>query len=436
MTSSKLLLINPPFPRKVAGVPLQLLYLAAAVKDAGSEVRLLDLDIEPDEKRMSILEQRLRDYRPTHVGVTAYSPNYPESLDIMRAVKEVNPSITVISGGPHQIIVGDITPKPEFIDHVVAETFGETALSEILGLERRILDRSTLFPAFELLKDSPRYHFDSELFEGRRMTQIITATGCNQRCNFCSAQLEYTPFENKVVLRQLKQVVDLGYQALFFNDPNFTNPFRGTTSDIYSRVKSLMQAIVESGLSQELIWGCQTKASMVNPSILDAMTEAGCRYITFALENIDAASLNDMVKGITPKIVKRAIELSRERGIKTGLYVMFGTNPNQEKDFGIACQTLDFVEHLRPDYLSISVLAQYPMFDRSRHGERLHMELDYANKRYSREPVWLAFDEGWGAYHPYTTTKQAQRYLIEIERRKSLKPNIWDPNVKGAIRRF
>jgi len=35
MTSERLLLINPPFPRKVAGVPLQLLYLAAATKNAG-----------------------------------------------------------------------------------------------------------------------------------------------------------------------------------------------------------------------------------------------------------------------------------------------------------------------------------------------------------------------------------------------------------------
>ena len=43
MTNNRLLLINPPFPRKVAGVPLQLLYLASALKETGVDTQLLDL---------------------------------------------------------------------------------------------------------------------------------------------------------------------------------------------------------------------------------------------------------------------------------------------------------------------------------------------------------------------------------------------------------
>ncbi len=459
MTKTRLLLINPPFPRKVAGVPLQLLYLASAVQSAGFDVKLLDLDIEPDEQRGDILEQTITDYRPTHVGVTAYSPNYPESLDIMQNVKGVNPEITVISGGPHQIVTGDITQKPKCIDHVVTDTFGENRLLELLGSEKIISDRTVLFPAFELLKDSQQYQFDSDLFGNRKMTQILTATGCNQKCYFCSAPHKYDPFDSDSVVAQLKKLRELGYSALFFNDANFTNPSKGIEGDSsllqiqglakqhgvsenYNRVISLMHALIAAGMGQEMIWGCQTKASMVNPLVLDWMAKAGCRYITYALETVDESALRGMAKGIRVSHVDNAIKLSRERGIKTGLYVMFGCDQNrerknfdEERDLENVKRTLDKVEQLKPDYLSISVLADYPMFDRVT-GQRKNTHLDYANKRYSREPIWLKFDEGWGAYHPNTTVEQAQRYLNELESRKSLKPHIWDANIPGAIRRF
>lgn len=450
--TNRLLLINPPFPRKVAGVPLQLLYLAAAVKEANIPVEILDLDIEPDKQRGLVLEQSLNDFKPTHVGVTAYSPNYPESLNIMKYVKQINPRITTISGGPHQIAVGDIKPKPESIDYIVADTFGENNLLKILGIERTI-SRETIFPAFELLRDSPQYNFDSELFGDRKMTQILTATGCSQTCNFCSAQNEYKPFTSDAVVNQLRRVRDLGYEAVFFNDPNFTNPSRGVSEDSglsqiqglaksqgvpenYNRVIGLMNFLIESGISNELVWGCQTKASMVNPLVLDWMSDAGCKYITYALETVDDKALKEMHKGITVSHVDKAIELSRKRGIKIGLYVMFGNNSDPERDFELTQMTLDHVERVRPNYLSISILANYPMKDRENPKQRLHMHLDYANQKYSREPIWLNFDEGWGAFHPNTSIEQAQRYLRELERRKSEKPNIWNPDIAGAIRRF
>lgn len=425
MTNITLLLINPPFPRKVAGVPLQLLYLAAAVKYAGADVQVLDLDTEIKEKTEEILVQRLKDYQPTHVGVTAYSPSYPESLDIMRKVKEVNPSIIVISGGPHHAAMKNILPNHKFIDHIVSEPFGENALLQILGLKTRVADRTTLFPAFELLKDNPKHQFDSELFKGRRMAQILTATGCNQMCSFCSAHNIYNPFSNAIVINHLKRLIELGYNAVFFNDPNFTN----STKRGYKRIKELMDALINHGIDEKLIWGCQTKASMINPELLDLMYKGGCRYIIYAIENTDYGSLKEMRKGITPKIVQRAINWAKDRCMKTGLYVMFGTNPDREEDFEIAKDTLDYVEILQPDYISISILANYPMIDRRNTEQRIHMQLDYATNKYNREPVWLFFDEGWGAFHPFCDAQQAARYKREIESRTAAKPQIWK-NIK------
>ncbi|MBI2130952.1 cobalamin B12-binding domain-containing protein [Candidatus Woesearchaeota archaeon] len=135
MTDKRLLLVNPPFPRKVAGAPLQLLYLAAAFRDAPVEVQILDLNIADEPSRA--LGERLQTYGPTHVGVTSYSPNYPESLEVMRFIKNFNSGIIVISGGHHETAIGSCAKKPEFIDFRVASTFGENEFLGILGTEKR-----------------------------------------------------------------------------------------------------------------------------------------------------------------------------------------------------------------------------------------------------------------------------------------------------------
>lgn len=421
-----LLLINPPYPRKVASAPLQLLYLAAALKNTGVDVNLLDLDIK--DNPTEVLENRLKETHPTHVGVTSYSPNYPESLDILKNVKEYDGSIITLSGGPHEIALNG-KRSSKCIDHVVTDAFGENTLRKLLGIKGQI-NREELFPAYELLEEHSNYQFGEEFLEGKKIAQLLTATGCSQKCNFCSAQLVYSPFLEDIIISNLQKIIGKGYEAIFFNDPNFTNPFDVKNQGKYGRTISLNRRLVEEGISREIIYGVQTKATMVTPELLDSMYEGGLRYICYALENIDNGSLKELKKGVTPQKVRQAINWSKERGIATGLYVMFGTKKDEAVDLEIVRQTLDYVEEVHPGWLSISVLANYPMKDRTT-KKPLHQNLDYANERYSRNDIWLNFDEGWGAHHPYCNDARAQEYLQELDRRKINNPNIWN-----KIKRF
>ena len=182
------------------------------------------------------------------------------------------------------------------------------------------------------------------------------------------------------------------------------------------------------GINNQLYYGIQTKATMVTPELLDVMQEGGLRYVCYALENIDQSSLKDMRKGVTPKRVQQAINWSKGRGIDTGLYVMFGTKVDENEDMNVVEQTLDYIEDVRPGWISISVLAHYPMKDRITR-QPLHQNLNYANERYSRGKVWLNFDEGWGAFHPNCNDARAQKYLQAIQQREIANPGLW-ANIK------
>lgn len=399
MKQNKLLLINLDFVRKIEGqTPLNLAYLAATVeKDA--EVKIIDLNVKPRDS----LNKILAEFEPTHVGIPRYTPNNIDSINLLKEIHEKYPKIITISGGPHEVFRADITKEQNpWINHVVRDKYGEQALLRIItGNDRAEVDWRTIFPAYHLLNTGEKsYSFDFDLFQGKKMLQYMSARGCGLQCNFCPTG-EYEAKDNEVVIEHLKKIIDMGYEALYFNDVNFTaNP---------KRTIELMELMIKGGLNKKLEWGCQTTANeLLDDDLIKLMADAGCTYITYSLENVSKEALKKINKKIDPDVVKHKCKVTKKLSIKTGLYIMFGINDDQEKDFEWVQQTLDKVAEIHPDYVSYSILAHYP---------NLNPDLPYETQRFGTEKVWEFFDEGAGAYHPHCNAKYAKKIRDEVLKR-------------------
>ena len=77
--------------------PLGLLYIGAALENEGHNVEVLDFYAEDISKEK--LENSLR--TSDAVGMMVYSNDYKPSLRISREIKEIDPNIPLIVGGPH-----------------------------------------------------------------------------------------------------------------------------------------------------------------------------------------------------------------------------------------------------------------------------------------------------------------------------------------------
>jgi len=395
---NKTLLINPDFVRKIDGqTPLNLAYLAAAIEKY-SEVKIIDLNIESENS----LDKLLTEFKPTHVGVTRYTPNNIDSLNLLKRIHKQDPSIITITGGPHERFRGSITKEQNpWIDHIVREVHGEQALANIIRSDdKKTVDWKTLFPAYHLLNmDEKSYRFNSDIFPGKKMLQYMGARGCPYQCSMCSTgRLESK--EISTVIDHLNKIVEMKYEALFFNDVNFVgNP---------KHTRNLMNAIIKEGLHKKLEWGCQTTADKkLNDGLLRLIADAGCTYITHSLETVSPEGLKKINKKIGPNTVANKCRIAKENKMKVGLYVMFGMHDDEQEDFFWAQKTLDKVAEIKPDFVSYAILADYP---------NSNPDLPYETKKFGTEEVWKFFDEGC-AYHPNCNVKYAEKIRGEVIRR-------------------
>ncbi|MDA3815682.1 MAG: radical SAM protein [Patescibacteria group bacterium] len=376
-------------------------YLAAAVEPY-NPVKIIDLNVQPFE----VLKDTLREWEPTHIGMSIYTPNNISSMKVLEGVHEQYPNIITIVGGPHEVFRGQITKKLfPWINHVVVDRKGENALVEIMTGENKNIDWKKLFPAYHLLDMlEESYQFDFKLFDGKKMIQYMSSRGCNMGCVFCGAD-EYAELDNDIVIEHLYGIKQMGYTALFFNDVNFISSV--------PRTADLMKKIIKNRLN--LKWGCQTALTdMITPELLRLMAKAGCSYIAFSVENVSPDALWKLGKQINPEYVKDKAMFAKSIGIKIGAYVIFGIHKDPEEDFFWAEQTLNRIEEISPDYVSYSILADYPS---------ANPNLPYETVEYGVEEIWDFFDEG-RAFHPYCSVKHAERLRDEINRKHKEWPNI------------
>lgn len=413
----RVLLVHPYIPARFNGAPLGLLYVAATARAAGHEVRVLDLQADPDEQRF---EDAVRRWRPTVLGLSSTSPSFRAALRLAERAKQLDPDLLVVKGGVHETYCAEHTlahvPQIDIclggeadltFPALLAALPASADLARIPGArwreEGRVmtsaaraepvdLDRLPL-PARDLLETSDFYDF--AVFGGLRTTQVQTMRGCPFACSFCNQRARNPSVRSiEAVVDELRLLRDSGYRAVFFDDPTFTVDRR--------RTQALAGAIRDADLG--VAFGCQTRSELVTPELLDQLATAGFTFISFGLETTDEKSLaafgktRSQVRHLTA--ARAATRGCRDAGIRSCLNLIVGF---PEETTQSLLHTLTTAADLDPDFVSLSALALYPHQDPT--------TADAYVRGISEEPVWRAFDEGYGAVHQYLTADRAAQVL-------------------------
>ncbi len=104
MTSSRILLVNPPYTYqdsriKTFSVPLGLLYIAASIERRHS-VKVVDLNFECD------LNEVISGFNPEFIGLSSFSLQVPFVVELASTIKKKYPEKKIILGGVHATIDG------------------------------------------------------------------------------------------------------------------------------------------------------------------------------------------------------------------------------------------------------------------------------------------------------------------------------------------
>jgi anaerobic magnesium-protoporphyrin IX monomethyl ester cyclase len=368
---SSVLLVYPYFrPRVDRSLfrfpPLGLLYVAAAARAAGHEVRVLDCTFLRREEAARLALAARADV----VGISCLSTLEDDCFGLARLLR--GRCRLLVAGGP----LPTCDPGRFLRDFdVVVRGEGERTIVDLLAaLEdgrdlagvpgvvtrdrqdgeiapprpfERDLDSLPL-PARDLLPNAA-YLADGRRRQGAAVTTVMSTRGCPYECDFCSNVVfgaSYRARSPGGVVDEVEQALGLGYDRISFADDVFTLE--------HDRVAAICAEIRGRGL--RFAWECLGRVDGFDARLARLMRDAGCDRVFFGIESGVDAVLRLMNKRTTAEQSWRAVLAAHEAGLRVGAFFIL-CYPGETDD--TVLRTLRFLTALPLDYAGLTV--PYPL---------------------------------------------------------------------------
>jgi len=385
--------------------PLGLAYIAASVRAAGFPVEIIDgysLGLSGEE-----LARRIKAFRPNVLGISSLTPQWPDAAALAFLAKEVDPGIITIAGGPHVTALpeevagspavdvavigeGDLT-MPALCRAISARTDLMEVPGIVLGTQSQvrssppadpITDLDQLpFPAHDLLPEPSFYNPFPSWGKKGNFSCLISGRGCPYECSFCDVTAQQG---KRYRLRSAVNVVDelswlhskFGVTMFSFRDPSMICNRR--------RLMEICRLIGERGL--DIAWTCNARADEVDPEMLAAMKQAGCRRMQYGIE-VGNAEMLKKIKKTTREAVREAVHQTNQAGILAHGYFIFGFIDETRDTIE---ETIDFARDLELNSASFAVMVPFPgtaEFERFE-KEGLLLTRDWRNYKIMGKPIY------------------------------------------------
>jgi anaerobic magnesium-protoporphyrin IX monomethyl ester cyclase len=376
MSETDILLINPGWGQRIsrkgqrfnrAWPPLSLLICASLLENAGFHVTIVDGRVDREWREKSALLARESDW----IGLTSspldrwqcpnleidyfigFARSLPsEKLLIMGAHGSLFPGEMLQQTGARAVIIGE--PEETLLSLVTRNdwsavpglAFREGGTASFTGAPAPARLEEFPVPSFHLI-DPSRYNYE---LMGRPFFLFESSRGCPYECSFCLKAM----YGKGVRMKPVGQVMEEIERAI-----SVAGPFYGYFIDLEFTVnRDHVMEICRELISRKhpFSWCCQTRADAVDAELLTYMKRAGCRLIHFGVESGSERVLDAANKRITHEEIRRGISLTKEAGIETACFFMFGFPGELASEME---QTILFARDLNPTYASFHVVTPY-----------------------------------------------------------------------------
>ena len=378
------MIVNPPYAAsEPPQMPAGLLSICAVLEEAGHEVRVVDLLVGRRDR--ATVERALEEFRPTMVGVTSVTMNWPEASRILRWVKATDPHIATVAGGPHVTFTWrQIGLHEPWVDYVILGE-GEKTIIELVngtanggrargiaGLAWREGGQMEAGPPRPLQPDinafpTPARH----LFPLSRYRAIgagigvSTGRGCPFSCIFCVGpkMVGRRPRLRapSAVADEIEQLVKGGVSEVSFTDDHFGMK--------RSHALAICDEILSRGIDVE--FSAFIRADAADPELLKRMQQAGCTRILYGAESGVQEIVDRVRKKTDLEMLKDKVKLALDMGFQIQVSFILGL-PGETLD--TVRQTFAFAYSLG-GHAGLHVLAPMPGSEVCERAEELGIRI-------------------------------------------------------------
>lgn len=405
----KTALVVPPFMEgfKLESIPLNLSYLGAVLHENGFPVQGFNLNVE---------DRQIEDFADFNlIGTTVVTATFPKALNFLEKIRQVNPDVFTVLGGPHATSCPEECLRSPVVDAVIAQeaeypflslvqtlASGERKLAAVPNLVYRdsggVVKNETAKPLLDLdrLPFPDKDIFDASFYASKQKAygDIIASRGCPFRCTNCKPGLDrISPYR----LRRPEKVVDeieylikrYGVRHFTFSDSELVGP-KGW-------VLKFCQELLTRRV--KITFSCNGRTDQANAEVLKNLKKAGCVFIGYGVESGSQGVLDNILKkGINLEQTEEIVDLTTSLGIGVGAWFMIGIPGEAWED---VLQTIDFAKKLNASIVEVNIATPWP---------------DTGFYQICRENGWLG-ETDWSQYNekqftaietPYLTREQVK----------------------------
>jgi anaerobic magnesium-protoporphyrin IX monomethyl ester cyclase len=380
---AEILLVTPPYHSGVvesAGswLPLNLLYVAGALRAAGHGVALYDAMTK--FHTLDQVRETLRRERPSVVMVTCITATVLDGLEVCRVAKEEIPGVLTVLGNTHPTFM-----YREILEHhpeadVIVRGEGETTAVELLdawtadgdladvrGLafrrdgkvvatppRRFIADLDALEPAWDL---APWKEYTYRPKADSTLAIVSSSRGCKQHCSFCSQRLFWKESWRAVsperFVAQLETIRDRhGVDVAMIADeiPSY-DP---------TRWERILDLLIERETGVSLLLETRVDDIVRDEAILPKYRRAGIEHIYVGVESVNQATLDLFRKDAAVAQGKKAIELINVHGMVSETSFVMGMPDETAEDMQ---RTIELSKFYDPDMAFFLAITPWPYAD-------------------------------------------------------------------------
>ena len=340
--------------------PLGLAYIAGALKRAGYENHIVDMQVDDTD-----IQDLISSHTPRLIGFSVTTWTFKQVLEKVKHLKRRFPHLTFVAGGPHATALPE-QMLDEGFDAVVRGYGEETIVELVENLDRPDLWADIAGLSYKhngnvqhnpkrdppnSLEGLPFPSFDLLNIERYKWCSVSSSRGCPARCIFCA---DSHLFAKRVLLRPAQSFVDelewlyreKGVQRFYFVDEQFT--FNN------SRASEICREIIRREMKIE--WLANSRVDRVTPDLLQLMKQAGCISIAFGIESGSDTILRRIHKGARAKTALAAVRMAKAAHIRVKTSWIVGLPGTFEEQL----ESVDLMQAMEPNQIDVFLLTIYP----------------------------------------------------------------------------